>query len=88
MADMIEDKYVPATWVNAHTIAGIAPGVAITIQPIGAYPIRAMLKNDMPAEGTVAGNRMLPNTLWATALGDTVWLKAEGGTTTVCIQEA
>ncbi|MEG2989833.1 MAG: hypothetical protein RR818_00685 [Citrobacter sp.] len=85
---MIEDTSVPTSWVNAHTIANIAPGVAITIQPVGAYPIRAMIKNEAPAPGVVAGNRMLPNTIWATALGDTVWLKAEGGTATACIQEA
>lgn len=88
MADMIEDSTVPTTWVNAHTISGIAPGVAITIQPVGAYPIRAMTKNEAPVLGSVAGNRLLPNTVWASSLGDTVWLKAEGGTTTACIQEA
>lgn len=88
MADMIEDSSVPTTWVNAHTISGIAPGVAITIQPVGAYPIRAMTKNEAPVLGSVAGNRLVPNSVWASALGDTVWLKAEGGTTTVCIQEA
>lgn len=88
MADMIEDTSVPTTWVNAHTISGIAPGVAITIQPVGAYPIRAMIRNEVPPAGTVAGNRMLPNTTWSTSLGDTLWLKAEGGTTTACIQEA
>lgn len=88
MADMIDDSSVPTTWVNAHTISGIAPGVAITIQPVGAYPIRAMIKNESPAAGTVGGNRLLPNSVWASSLGDTVWLKAEGGTTTVCIQEA
>ena len=88
MADMIEDTSVPTTWVNAHTISGLPAGVAITMQPVGAYPVRAMVKNEIPGEGVVAGNRMLPNTIWTSALGDTVWLKAEGGTTTICIQEA
>ena len=88
MADMIDDSTVPTTWVNAHTVSGLAAGIAITIQPVGAYPVRALVKNSAPVVGSVAGNRMLPNTIWTTTLGDTVWLKAEGGTTTVCIQEA
>lgn len=88
MADMIEDTSVPVTWVNAHTISGLAPGIAISMQPVGAYPVRAMIKNEAPVAGTVAGFRMLPNTTWTSSLGDTVWLKAEGGTTTICIQEA
>lgn len=87
MADMIDDTSVPVTWVNAHTLAGITAGVAITINVKGAFPILAMVGNTAPLEGIASGYRMLPNTLWATDLGDTLWIRAESGITTASIQE-
>lgn len=86
MADMIDDTAIPVTWVSAHVAAGLTGGVALTIQNKGAYPVLAMIRLEVPVAGTVSGFRIRPNEIWSTELGDTVWLRAEGGTTYMSIQ--
>lgn len=86
MADMIDDTAIPVTWVSAHDAAGLVGGNPLTIQNKGAYSVLAMIRNEMPAAGTVSGFRIRPNEVWSTELGDTVWLRAEGGTSYMSIQ--
>lgn len=86
MADMIDDTPIPINWVDAHTAAGLTGGVALTIQNKGAWSVLAMIRNEEPAAGTVSGFRIRPNEVWSTELGDTVWLRAEGGTSYMSIQ--
>jgi hypothetical protein len=86
MADMIDDTPIPVTWVSAHDAAGLAGGAPLTIQNKGAWPVLAMIRNEAPAAGTVSGFRIRPNEVWGSDLGDTVWLRAEGGTTYMSIQ--
>lgn len=86
MADMIDDTAIPVTWVSAHAAAGLVGGAALTIQNKGAYSVLAMIRNEKPADGTVSGFRIRPNEVWSSDLGDTVWVRSEGGTTYMSIQ--
>lgn len=88
MADMKDDVAVPVTWTNAHTLAGIGAGLALQIQNKGAFALLAKISDTQPGAGTVSGFRIVSNAFMGSSLGDTVWVRAEGGTTTASIQEA
>lgn len=88
MINMVKDKNISGIgWIDAHDISEVAVGRALTIQNKGTYPLLIFISSVAPANNDNSGYRLLVNEVFDTEVGDVVWLKAEGGLGTACIQE-
>lgn len=87
MADMKDDIMVGPTWVNAHVAAGHGAGIALVIQNKGPFSALIYVGETAPAANTTPGFRMVENQPWGSELGDTVWVRSEGISSELCVQE-
>lgn len=88
MADMIDDITVGKVWVNAHTATGLTAGVALVVQNKGPFSALIFVGDTAPAADTTPGFRMVEGQPWGSDLGDVVWLRSEGISSELCVQEA
>lgn len=88
MADMIEDVQVKGVWVNAHTLTGITAGKALILQNKGPFDTLLFAGTAQPAVESKNGFRMINSREWVSSEGDVVWIRAENGQSSMCIQEA
>lgn len=88
MADMIEDVQVKEAWVKAHTITGITVGKALILQNKGPFDTLIFVGATQPEATSKKGFRMVNSREWISSVGDVVWVRAENGQSSMCIQGA
>ncbi|MEG0062999.1 MAG: hypothetical protein RR740_00200 [Pseudomonas sp.] len=88
MADMIDDVTVKEVWVSAHAVTGLTAGAALMLQNKGPFNVLMFIGAQAPTADSFKGYRIGEDREWVTDAGDTVWLRAENGSSTMCIQEA
>lgn len=88
MPVMKGDVIVGPSWINARARINAADTTQLIIQNKGMYPVLAFASEIKPEDAARDGYRILPNAIWTVSANTTpAWLKTEGGTSNLCIQE-